>query len=221
MDLNANIELVDSIPQITKVLMGEWVRLLNAAARAAKPKIESRVKELIITLLPRTETYKSLMNGALQAHFGLTSNEVGGKLDDITKLIADSVKVIATPFKYNRTITGGLEISAFYADFAYLTKSDAGHVTTKKGQPLPWLDWLLLQGDRIIITDYVIHFVSHPDSRSGQAFMVESTSGFWRVPPEFSGTAANNWITRMLEEDSTLIEDALADIVIGEIENVL
>ncbi len=221
MDLNANIELVDSIPQITKVLMDEWVRLLNAAARQAKPKIENRVKALILTLLPNTATYKSLLNGSLQAHFGLRSEEVGGKLDEIAILLANTVKVTTTPFKYNRTITGGLEISALYEELSYLTKSDAGTVITKKGQPLPWLDWLLVQGDRIIITDYVIHFTSSSESRSGQAFMVESSSGFWRVPPEFAGTVRDNWITRMLDEDAGLIQDALTDIVIGEIENVL
>ena len=57
------------------------------------------------------------------------------------------------------------------------------------------MDWLLNQGDRIIVVNYSYN----PQlgiGRSRLGNMVES--GSFRVPPQFSGTPDDNFITRAL-----------------------
>jgi hypothetical protein len=89
---------------------------------------------------------------------------------------------------------------------------------TAKGTPIPWLDWLILQGDRIIVLGYDVDFDLTPAerarSRTGMALM-ERGSG-WRVPPEFSGTAESNFLTRAF--DGPAVEEMVAEIVVGEIQ---
>jgi hypothetical protein len=62
---------------------------------------------------------------------------------------------------------------------------------------LPWLEWLLLKGNSIIVRNYNVKYGQNPRSRSGDAIMIDSTSS-WRVPPEFAGTTRDNWTTRAL-----------------------
>jgi hypothetical protein len=57
-------------------------------------------------------------------------------------------------------------------------------------------DWLLLQGTRVVVSDYSVEEVESEDSRSGDAIMKKG--GFFRVDPEFAGTAFDNWITRVI-----------------------
>jgi hypothetical protein len=220
MYLNGDIVISDSTEEVRKSLMLQWLPILNKGLRKAKKNIEFRTKLFLAGQVINSDTYKALNGGELQGHFGLRPSELQEKLRSILLILAESVVVTVTPLKYAKRITGGLEISAFSSDFGELINSDAGKVVTEKGQTLPWLDWLLTKGDRIIISDYSIHFQNNL-GRSQQAIMVESSSGFWRVPPQYAGTSNDNWITRICDEESTLIQNGLNDIIISELENVL
>ena len=62
-----------------------------------------------------------------------------------------------------------------------------------KSGDLHWLDWLLKRGDNMIISNYQYN----PQTglgRSGLGNMVGG--GSFRVPPQFSGTVDDNFITR-------------------------
>ena len=64
---------------------------------------------------------------------------------------------------------------------------------------LDWLNWLLTRGDDIIVGDY--SFVERTGSgRSGLGDMV--AGGMFRIPPEYSGTGDDNFITRTLRGET-------------------
>ena len=48
-----------------------------------------------------------------------------------------------------------------------------------------------------------------PFSRTGQAIMIPTKSGSWRVPASYIGTIENNWITRALSS----IEDDIPNVL--------
>ena len=52
-------------------------------------------------------------------------------------------------------------------------------------------------------------------SRTGTVIMVKSTGRGWRVPPAFSGTVNDNFVTRALE----VLDDVIFNIVKNEIES--
>jgi hypothetical protein len=82
---------------------------------------------------------------------------------------------------------------------------------------LPWLEWLLLYGGKIIVRDYRVKMGSNNRSRTGMAVMVESSGSNWRVPTEFAGTSNNNWVTRAINK----IDNKILDILETELEKSL
>jgi hypothetical protein len=69
-----------------------------------------------------------------------------------------------------------------------------GHSVYYDGD-LHWLDWLLNRGDQIIVVGYEYN----PQTGLGRSKLGNmKTGGSFRVPPEFSGTQENNFVTRAL-----------------------
>ena len=117
-------------------------------------------------------------------------------------------------------LTGGLDIKMFRGDFEDILALSQANTLTSKGEVLPWLEWLLIRGDEIIIQGYEIEFGSFPQSKSGEAVMVNKESGVWRVPPGVSGTIRNNWITRAVQTSFEFIDKVLTASVSRNIDRV-
>ena len=110
------------------------------------------------------------------------------------------------------TENGGLEVNFQPSTFDNLIGLPEGHVKYSDGD-LHWLNWLLNAGDTIIIVNYQYNPATGM-GRSGLGTMIPG--GVFRVPPQFSGTSDNNFITRALlgttQEDQiiNLIKDILS-----------
>ena len=101
-----------------------------------------------------------------------------------------------------------------YGDVLSLPEAQYSY-TSKQGQgTIPWLSWLLLEGDKRIVTKY--EFSSNPrGSRTGMGIMVHKARGFWQVPPEFSGTSVDNFATRALGNIESVIDKIVEKAVKG------
>lgn len=71
---------------------------------------------------------------------------------------------------------------------------------------IPWLEWLLLEGDSVIIYDYSVEYGAG-FGRSGGARMKDG--GFFKVNPIHSGTRDDNFITRAISRASDDIVSAI------------
>jgi hypothetical protein len=94
-----------------------------------------------------------------------------------------------------------------------LSSADAFVIDDAKSLKLPWLEWLLLYGGKIIVRSYEVKVGPNPHSRTGLAIMKPSKKN-WRVPAEFSGTRENNWVTRALDR----LDDSIPNLIQTEIE---
>jgi hypothetical protein len=95
----------------------------------------------------------------------------------------------------NNSIQGlGISVYIQPSSFQNILSLGSGHVVYAKGD-LHWLDWLIRMGDTIIVADYDYN-PNTGRGRSGLGNMKKG--GSFRVPPEFSGTLENNFITRAL-----------------------
>ena len=81
------------------------------------------------------------------------------------------------------------------------------HLRTWKNQKLDWLKWLLLYGDRTIISGYEFTIKNDNKSRTGRGIMQGSVSGSWRVPSDYAGNVDNNWIIKGIESVADDIEN--------------
>ncbi len=203
------MDILETNAQIEKLIVKELEQHFTSVWIRASFAIERRIKETYIAALKSEPEYDSLLRGRLYGEFGLT--DPAGKLNEIFEVWAKNIKMQY----FKKTF----KIQAIDADFGNVIGLAAATQTTKKGQSLAWLEWLLLRGDTVIIKEYVVSFNVDPEanSRTGVATMTRAKSGKWSVPSQYAGTAQSNWVTRAIDSIS---EEQIEALVFDEIEKL-
>ena len=187
------IKILDSDEKIIQNILGSSEKEIKNLLAKSKVKIQSQVINLVVEALSQCPEILSLQSGKLKYDFGLDSDPT----QDIIYAIANSVYVYFKNFRLTKSkATSVLSIYIQPSDFRNILSSSSAVVITKNGDVLPWLQWLLLEGDAIIITQYHVDYGPYPSSRSGNAIM--KPSGVFKVDSAFSGVADDNFITRAL-----------------------
>jgi len=202
------LKLLDSVPQITDKVNTAIAEQINDTLSKNIYKIVEKCKALAVQWVmeqPEMLSLKTSGINSLTGQFGISGGDGSSAASAIAQAVGNSISVKFIP--YNKNFRGGLEINIQPSTFVNLLGLKAGH-TVYEGGDLHWLNWLLTQGDRIIVTNYQYN----PQTglgRSGLGNMNEG--GFFRVPPEFSGTEDNNFITRALI--GTAQEKAISKVI--------
>jgi hypothetical protein len=209
--MSISIQLTDSIKTIENNVNRAIADLANDLISKNINRISQSVKNLIpswINSQPEIQSLLSNTPGSLAGQFGIKNST----LDIVSSIINSVVDATEIKFiKYSANLKGGLQLNFQPSNFANLLALSQGH-TIYQGGDLHWLDWLLKRGDSIIITNYQYN----PRTglgRSGLGNMVPG--GFFRVPPQFSGTESDNFITRAFigpaqeKEISKILESVL------------
>jgi len=225
---------------------------VEVAMRNVVTRIEGPIRTLVGDVLINTPEFQSLSSGLLREEFGLGTRAGGpieGKDAALSVIAAIQKAVVVSPIAATGNSLGGLLIEALADDFKDALSSEWASYDSN-GHTIDWLEWLLLEGDRVIIQGYEIlrdypkrKVNTRSSSRTGKVIMVKRSydtkslsaraggpskkdeAAFgrynrglgrtgpsnWRVPPEFAGTASNNWITRAVEPISAKIEKLLED----------
>lgn len=209
-----SLVITTPLSQIEKMVLYECVKVANKQFPSMVNGIKSDLINNIGYIFELSPEYKSIAYGDLQGHFGMRPDESVSKLKEIVTILAQSTQVDFVPFRVRgNAISGGLRIYAFKEDFSDILSSNAAYQTTNAGQQLPWLEWLLIEGDKVIIYDYFFLPGDFETSRSGQGIMVFDKTKYWRVPPQYSGTKNSNWITRTvnayIDDIGLLIEKSI------------
>ena len=177
---------------------------------------EAQVRRTIMQKIRDAPEYKSLISSAshdLQAQLGIV--DPVGECEELFRIWSNEIRVgwQHTCVK-GQNLRGSIYVSAIYADFQKVLSSPASQYISVNQQgestPIPWLEWLLTLGKRIIIRTHYYRAVNSSKSRTGLGLMFHrgdksvagqaNTQKMWRVPLKYSGTINNNWITRALDE---------------------
>lgn len=221
--ISISIDLVETNQAITKKIHSAIIKSLNKIIAKSVSRISSKIKEQTVAYLKNTPTYESLINGELSKHFGIRVGTGKDKLDAILQTIADNIyvknDVIHSRFTSNR-YRGGLSVRVLKDDFEDILSLPEAQIITEKGTILPYMDWLLIRGNAIIISEYEISFESGK-GRSGGAIMIDSNAGVWRVPPQYAGTINDNWLTRSIVGAGSQYIQLINAIIKQEIERTV
>lgn len=162
--------------------------------------IITKIKKQIYDFLLSSDESRSLVSGLLAVHFGLPKGYGDAAVNEIATKIGESI---------NWKVSGNdITFSIGNSDFLDLLSLPSATITTEKGTALPWLDWLLIQGDKVIISKFSIK-VASGYGRSGGAIMIENSGGFWKVPTEYAGVVNDNWITKTINNQAKAISDII------------
>lgn len=172
---------------------------------ALKPIISNEVKNAIM----QEPEYISLVSGQLRSELGIP--DATAKVEQIFQHWADSIIVTVSPISIKSSrLVGKLSLDMIPSNFADALGLSAATITDSvSGSVIPWLQWLLLDGTKILIQNYEVRIGPNSRSRTGSAIMVVSNQKDWRVPPEFAGTIHDNWITRAINRLNNTIPDKI------------
>lgn len=210
--MNISVVLKESDAQIEKLILDALIEEINPVLSRAAIQIKKIVKPYFITAIKACPEMVSLRWGDLRGELGVESAE--SKLDNIVNVLADSIEIEHKKLtKSAGNLRGGFTLSMVYGDYHDILGLDAATQLTEKGQILDWLAWLLTYGDSIIVRDYEVSFNVPPrsKSRTGIAVMMKTEKGRWRVPSQYSGTANDNFITRVLDGMESVITDIMQE----------
>ena len=193
------IKLLDSEKEIEDKIKAAFSEEINNVIQKNIKTLLEQSKNLVVQWIssqPELLSLSAKTVGSLKGQFGIRDGQDLSATIDIVNAVKESVSIKF--IKYNKKLTsGGLEINFQPSNFTNLLGLQSGHVIYEGGD-LHWLSWLLTEGNRAIIIGYYYD----PETgvgRSGLGTMSEG--GFFRVPPEFSGTRQNNFVTRALIGD--------------------
>lgn len=205
--INAKFKIITSNAQIERSALKECEREVKQILAKAKAKIHADLINLVIEALSTCPEIISLQGGKLKQDFGLSSDPT----TDIVYAVANSVVIDFKNFTLSKLSKAALTVYIQPDDFMNLLSRDFATVVTEKGQILPWLQWLLIEGDRIIISEYHVEYGVYPSSRSGEAIM--KPGRIFKVDSSFSGNKDDNFITRALSRYESQIKDIIGNSI--------
>ena len=203
---NVTINIVESDSQIEKMILRSLVKEINQVLPNIKNKIQSNIKPVIREALFNSQEIMSLEGGVLRLDFGIP---IGKSVSaPIVETIVNSLSVrVVRATVSGSSLKGGIEIRLQPTDYTNLLILQEGKTVIEKGGVLPWLEWLLLLGDAIIVGNFGVEYEAGT-GRSGGAHMAQEARPF-KVNTTFSGTVTNNFITRAMNEYKLQIMDAI------------
>lgn len=205
--MSISIVITDSISKIEKEVNSAIAQAINNEISKNLTKILNSAKALIPSWLssqPEIMSLKSSDPASLAGQFGF-NRSASSIVDSIIQSVVNATEIKFVP--YSKNLKGGLELRFQPSTFSNLLALPDGH-TTYNGGDLHWLDWLLKRGDNIIVVNYQYN----PQTglgRSGLGNMIPG--GSFRIPPQFSGTDSDNFITRAFLGSTQ--EKQIADII--------
>lgn len=194
-----SLKLVEKDNEIQSLISKSLLSQLDNFLINLIPKLKSGLSVIITRSIVSSPEYNSLLSGELQYNFGI--NDSNNKLNELLNIWANNINIEYTaPKLSNNKIVSKLLASMIRIDFADVLYTDyALVIDSMRGYSLPWLEWLLLEGNKSIIQDYEIVVGTNNRSRTGMAIMRSSYGDSWKVPSQYAGTQNDNWITRAID----------------------
>lgn len=204
--MKLSVEVLDTEQQIQNGILSALLRDADKIMKKAVKDLKKTVPKIIEAAIITQPEYMSLAGGRLKDEFGIP--DAPNKIDTLLNFWKDIDVKYKPPIIRSSQIVSSITVEAIRADYSDVLGSPAAIQRTKKGQNLEWLDWLLIQGDKIIIKEYEI---SSGEGRAGKFVMKKTVTGKWGVPSNFAGTPNNNWITRAIQSSSSIIDRTLVE----------
>jgi len=204
------VKIKESDLQLQRSINKAIAEHINKKIRSKNNFLVGKIKRAVENWVSSQPEIKSLLSdgvpNSLNSQFGLARGSSKGAVSSIVKAVVDATQVKVT--KVNEKLEGGIEFRFQPKDFVNLLSLSSGVAATEKGANLRWLEWLLKEGDRIVVIGY--RYQPSEDGRAGGGTML-SGSGF-RVPPQFSGTVEDNFITRAFSGRSSELSQLLSGV---------
>lgn len=206
--MNISLSLIEDNNTICKNILTNLLPEIKDYMVSKINTIKSQLPPIIHQSIASTPEYSSLINGILKYEFGIPDSST--KLVGLLDIWSNNINLNYKPPKIsNNQIKSSFSINMIRVDFSDVLYSDYAIVYDNlRGYSLPWLEWLLLEGNRTIIPKQEVVIGPNKFSRTGNAVMRQSSKS-WKVPSQYTGTMRDNWITRAIDSAQDNINSLL------------
>jgi hypothetical protein len=208
--MTLTIKLLESNSDIEKKIKTAIAEELNALIKknfkTAQKRIESSVSGWVTSQPEVQSLLKEGVPNSLHAQFGLQAGQGALSSIEVVNAIIASIEVRVR--RVDAKLNTGIDFNIQPENLRNLLGLPSGFTQTEDQDILPWLTWLLLEGSNTIVYGYT--YVPDLSGRSGGGTM--EAGGSWRIPPEFSGTIDDNFVTRALSNRDKELEGILRGI---------
>ncbi len=175
---------------------------INSIAIKIAADVTETIKPLVYDAVHDCHEMQALRSSDLRAAMGLNPPQAR----DVSKQIAESVSSSlivesgkVTPKNLSTMIS--IYVQPAGLDNVLSVGGSTVNYTSTEGKQvtIPWLDWLLTEGDRILVSGFSLE-LGQGLGRSWGGRMVEAPTGSWRIEPQYAGTLTDNFVTRALAE---------------------
>jgi len=193
----------------------EISKKIEMRSLSIQEKIANNIRQAVRDALTMAPEYREITGGVLRSELGIpdSSSRIAFVVDAWINGIFVRTKAGKSPFL-------SIEIGMLQSDYGDVLSLPAAHYTYHSNKfgtvTIPWLKWLLIEGDRRIVANYEIA-PNAARSRTGTVIMVRRERSAWQVPAQFSGTAANNFATRALEGMDKIIDHIVEKAIRGSL----
>lgn len=199
------IEIKESDKLITKRIIKALIPEVDAFMKKSLEKIKKELPPILQNAIISSNTYNDIVSGKLRLELGIP--DALTKLDGLIDIWTTNIDA-----RYIKPVTIGadkiysfISVGLVKSDYSDVLGTDYALVYDRKGYSLPWLQWLLFEGTRPIVSTHKVVFMR--GGRTGGAIM--RRPGSWSVPIAHAGTATDNWITRAIDSAEPQIIDLL------------
>lgn len=207
--LNVFGKLLTSSTDFKNYILKTVTETVNKRLFSKLAPAEDTIRDIVISSIKAQPEYASLKSGELRNRFGIQS---AAQVDEVLTALGDIDAKIDKARISGDEITAQITINMIKSDFATLG-GGAGTFVSEGGSLVDWLSWLLYEGNNSVVIGYKYKPKVSPKSRTGKGIMVKGEGNIFRVPPEFAGTADDNWITRGVDAALPQIQDYFNKIV--------
>lgn len=197
--MGVEFKMLTSPQEYERRLLKAFGEVLHQRFRQRHGIIVKKTQQIIKNALTTSSVSQSLLFGKLKSDFGLTDTEASSAVAGIIDTVINRISV---SIEQNNIRSHSIIVTLLADDVIPSIVSTYRYFSD--GKDIPWADWLLLQGTRIVINNFSVQENDNSvNSRSGDSVM--APGGFFRVDPEFAGTRSDNWISRAISSQSKQI----------------
>jgi len=203
------LKLITTDRQFTAKVFSLLAKKIDPQMLKASVFIEQRIKSLITEQLVLHPILDELRHGQLALDFGLSLEVADKAINEMLQAIESSVSV--NVLKGGKIFSAGFSGISIKIDPVGPIQNIPSGSYDSNGYIINWMDWLLNRGSQVVVSGFESVFsVNANNSRSGLGFMLKSGNSF-RVDPRFAGTKDDNFLTRIVTESRTAIENIIKE----------
>jgi len=194
--IKAKIKLITPPKEIERRILDTIGKHLSQNLTRVEGDIQASLTNMLFQALTGSQETQSIVAGQLRSELGIV--DADEQLSQIFTAIVHATKVKFEKPKIRGTkLAMSIIVTAVPFDLSSITGAN-GKYTTEKGTEIDWFKWLTELGDAVIVRKHESSAEFPSKSRTGDKIMIKGKG--WRVPPEFAGTAQDNFVTRATDK---------------------